>query len=275
VNLLQPHALEGYPADYLLARLRGRRGADHHPRPEEAALADAERWQGLLREVSWLYRQMEEGLRQTLVPALSALELRTLLLCLRLRNAPGFERGERLLAASLLDEALKAALRRETSLPAAVLNISHALAKTHPACRGMERAFAGGDLAAFEQALTRLFLEQTLAKPLAPEVRQFLRRLVDLHNLLALYKFRRWQIPGRPGFIPGGNVPSRRLEDLHQAGIAEEAVLAWIGRELRRPGAGAPGPILDYLWHCYLRARGQGMIRARRDLERWGALEEA
>src|SRR5512136_906202 len=115
MELLREIAADGFPTDYLLARIRGRRvalaarwgAARAHGLPP--GTTDAQIWEALLAEFEWLYAQMNRPLRQRLAPVFGLFELKTIVLCVRSRAAHRSSEIAALLARSLLADALRQA----------------------------------------------------------------------------------------------------------------------------------------------------------------------
>jgi vacuolar-type H+-ATPase subunit C/Vma6 len=293
MNLLTIPLQAGYPSDYLLARVRGRRAAltaDWSARLVAAAPAEATEEtirQGLLEEFAWLWQQMNGRLRACFAPVFSAFELRTVSLCLRHQGREP-ERVERLLAGSLLAASVQNLLRAPGAREEAVAALAAALAPTPRAARELRQAWSAEGSGGFESRLSALFFEQALRRPQHPLVRRFLRRLIDLRNLRALGKHLRWAPEATPRFLPGGCLPvwrlggawqNRSLAGLLPLGVeeaspptparAEAALLGAITAELRRAAREPDGVglLLDYLWRRRLEARNLRILLLAGSLE--------
>jgi len=247
MGLLRDMPGRGYPPEYVLARIRGRRGhlaVDWRqlllaPEPlAELAVTrgrnwpvpgtDAEVWGELLRESAWLYAQLGPRLRPLFAPLLLLFELRTVLLCLRRRQGgDGAALGE-LLGHSLLAPHIKKTLEREYDVKLAVEGIAAAFGVLGFPFRRLGEVFRERGLAGFEERLTTLYLERAVAEQRHPLLAEFFRRLVDRHNLLALAKSLRWGAATPPVFVSGGSVPARRLAAA--AGAEERETLAVVRR---------------------------------------------
>ena len=89
MELLRDIASDGFPTDYVIARVRARRAAltrewrAELARKAAPSASDEAIWDGLLGEYAWLYGQMDGRMRARLAPVFALFELKTLVLCLR------------------------------------------------------------------------------------------------------------------------------------------------------------------------------------------------
>lgn len=286
--LLSRPAFDGYPDEYLLARLKGRRANLGRERQSPAAaggMTDADAWDPMRSEFRWVYRQMNEGLRQTFAPLFLWFELRTIILCLRFRR--GGERGKAasLLPASLLAKPVQQALT-EDGEPAAVMDaLSGLLAAVTEQYRSLGDFYRERGGREHEQRLVTLYLERMTALPLHPLLREFFRSLIDMRNLVTLAKQLRWHLHEPQAFIRGGEITPERLgkvlEEGTAAGLAtllaavpdigalpaapfnpEPQLFGWLTGKVRRLGR-VPlgvGLVLDYLWRCFVEAHNLSLM---------------
>jgi ATP synthase (C/AC39) subunit len=286
--LLSRPAFAGYPDEYLLARLRGRRAkqaSERHSPTAAAGMTDAEAWDAMRSEFRWVYRQMNGGLRETFAPLFLWFELRTITLCLRFRR--GGERGKAagLLPASLLAKPVQQALT-EDGEPAAVMEaVSGLLAAVAGPYRGLGAIYRERGGREHEQLLVTLYLERMTALPLHPVLREFFRSLIDMRNLVTLAKQLRWQLHEPQLFIRGGEITPERLgkalEEGNPAGLAallaalpgmgaipagqenpEQQLFGWLTAKVRRLGRDplGAGLVLDYLWRCFVEAHNLSIL---------------
>jgi vacuolar-type H+-ATPase subunit C/Vma6 len=293
MGLLREINSDGYPTDYLLARVRGRRGAlkaqwrSARARGLPVGLTDEAIWEALLQEFAWLRAQMNRGLRASLDPVLGLFELKTIVLCLR-NKAAGLEvEVVRLLAHSQLSDELKQATLGEADVRVAIAVIAAALGPTTGDQASLERAYAEAGLKGFESRLTRQYLEGVVDARLHRAVRRFFTCFVDLRNLMALYKQLRWGIDDPATFITGGAIETARLLQVsvskESAGLdtlvreavgraapplamaesaLESVLLGGLTGELDRIGRDSEGVglVLDYLWRVYVHARNRAIL---------------
>lgn len=293
IDLLREIASDGYPTDYLLARVRGRSAAlaaqwtkvRTHGLPP--GTTDDVIWEGFLQELAWLRVQMNRRLRDSLEPVFGLFELKTLVLCLRNKAARRDADIERLLASSQLSDGLRAALLGEPDVPAAVAAIAGAVGSATGEQVSLQHAYAESGLKGFEVRLTRHYLELRTDARLHPVVRAFFATFVDLRNVMTLYKQLRWGIEDAAAFIPGGTVEPSRVRHLCASkdtagldllvreiagraapplavaeGALETILLGSLTRKLRRAERDDDpvGLVLDYAWRVYIDARNRSIL---------------
>lgn len=291
--LLEQPAGEGYPAEYLLARIRGRRANLVAARLSPVAVelpvvggmpATAAREQ-LRTEFGWVYRQMNEELREIFAPLFFWFEVPTIILGLRFRRGGEQGKATSLLAASLLAAPVQRALTQEGDPAQLIDDLAGLLATVAEPCRGLGSICRQQGWKDFEQGLVTCYLERMTGPPVHPLLREFFRALIDLRNLVTLAKQMRWQLKVPPAFIRGGELAMTRLEKAREegttAGLAtllcalpgmgalpaargnpEPLLLGWLTRKVRALGRDplGIGLILDYLWNCSVEARRLGLI---------------
>lgn len=292
MDLLREIGADGYPTDYLAARVRSRRAAliadergARASRPV-VAVSDEAIWGAMLTEFDWLRRQMNPRLRCDFAPVFMLFGIKTLVLCLRSKAAERHQEIERLLRHDLLADELREALRRAPDAAAAAKAIAAAFGAVLEDAHGLEAAYADGGLKAFETRLTRDYLQYVAAVRLHPAVHRFFTAFIDLRNLMTLYKHLRWGFQDPAAFVPGGTVDAARLREASASGDSgyldacvgrmtgdaapaavvgeaalESRLLGGLTRALRR--AGREGDevelILDYVWSLYVQARNRAL----------------
>jgi hypothetical protein len=295
-----PH--EGYTADYLVARLGGRRSlmfqnweallmaakpalparyAAHGGGRPEDAIARA-----LKSELWWVARQMDRTLREFFSPVFIYLELGTLFSCIRYKARRGTEEAmETALALSLLSSGLKTAIVEAASQTEAMAAVEEAFLTLSERYRGIFRAERPTDA---EQRLTDTFLKDSAARATQPVIRGFFRTVIDMRNMVSAYKRLRWGIETAPPIIEGGNIGTSMLKSI----TSEAALLAALRRFTGLPamrasdaeglflkrllayskeasrGAGSVGAVLNYLMGCHSEARNLSLILTGRILDR-------
>jgi len=300
----------GYPTDYLLARIKGRRlelvgdwrslvAADPMETLSSGRYAgvsgsspEAAVWLKFLTELDWLYRQMDERVRDRFAPVFFWFELRTLLVSLRFRRGMDAGKIPELLAFSLLAERVKRVLTGGEEAAAVVDALIARLSSVAERCWRLRDIYRDAGGREFEDQLTALFLEQVAGAAQHPPIGEFFRALIDMRNLLTLYKQLRWKIGKPPAFVRGGDIGRSRLKEIAERGELAEVIqlihslpgmgeapagrenvehllLVWLTGRVRRWGrepAGI-GQILDYLWRCYLEALNLGLLIHGRGME--------
>ncbi len=292
-ELLCELAGDGFPTDYVLARVRGRRAAlssewrAARVRGDRGTTSDAAIWEGLLAELGWLRTQVDPKLRETMAPVFGLFELKTLVLALRSVIARRGAEVRRLLAGSQLAEPLRRALLDEPDAPAAVAAIAHALGPVSGDQASLQRAYAEAGLKGFETRLTRQYLETVVASRLHPVVRAFFAAFIDVRNLMTLYKHLRWQVTDTASFLPGGEADVLRIRRMSEGkdtaaldallrevvgraapplamgeSALESILLASLSARLRRLSTGSEdvGLLLDYAWRVYVHARNRALL---------------
>lgn len=281
--LMEP-AREGYPADYLLARLASRRGElVVRARAAGGAAGAATPLQaraGMRREFRWVYLRMERRLREQWAPLFLWFELGTILVCLRHLRAADREQVARNLADSLLGERIRAVFTSGEPVFAPAGPLAELAGADLKQARELERWYREAKGLEYERRLASLCLERLSREPLPAPLREFLALAADMRNLVAVAKQLRWGVAEQTALVPGGNLPGERLAKVlkqrDQGAFLkllprftapappeaapdrlEHALLVQLTRRVRRQAADRLGDgfILAYLWEVYLEAR--------------------
>lgn len=308
----------GFPVEYLLSRLRGRRATFvrdwralvHEASPRDVLASARPRgtaldrtpegiWRDFLREYSWIYGQMNGGVRKVFAPFFLYTELRTLYICLRhIKDRKAEGTGE-LLSASLLSEELKDALLTGENREVAVRGIERAFTALDGAFGGLSGLMEKEGLRSVERQLTDRYLAYVMQTRLHPVIRTFFSRIIDSRNILGLYKALRLNASAKPAFLPGGGISEKRFSAiLAREGLSEvsrlvreatgiridspditrveTALYRGITKSLRKEGRDplGAGLILDYLWRCSLEAMNLSILVHTGELEREAVLAE-
>jgi vacuolar-type H+-ATPase subunit C/Vma6 len=233
LDLLEKRKDPGYPSDYLLSRIRGRKAhfvqdwtplitsgkpLEHLPESHYQRISGDSSpegvWRALLNEYRWVFYQMNGRLRNIFGPFFVYVELRTLFICLR--NLKEMKRAtvREILSSSLLSKELREILSDSADEFAAIRAIEAKL-------RGMSVKFSGiteilkqKGLSGFEHELTKQYLSVIVATGLDPVLRAFFMRLIDARNVLALAKLLKLPTPAVHPFIPGGTIAAGRLKEI-------------------------------------------------------------
>lgn len=221
----------GYPLEYLLSRIRGRRvsliteweplihaedilDAVSSGRRGKAGIGSADAlWRWLLTEYRWVFSQMDGTLREVFRPFFLYSELRTLFFCLRYMTTDEAVKREQILLHSLFSKQFKKMLRNSKDVLDAVEGIEEVFMGLSPEFKGLREDFLKNGLKGMEQMLTNTYLAYVAGSKIHPLIRAFFVRLIDARNLLTLYKLIRWEVEGTPRFIRGGRVAERRLRE--------------------------------------------------------------
>lgn len=281
-DLIHDEATDGYPTDYLIARIKGRRTSlisDWRPVIEKRVAPDAsdERiWEALLRELEWLHAQMNREMRATLAPLFALLEVKTIVLCLRNRAIGRTNEAARLLERSLLSDRVKETLLHGRDLRSTI------------AALGIDYE---GNLADVENDLMRIVLQKIAAARLAPALRAFFVLFIDLRNVMLLYKRLRWSLGDHVRFISGGGMEVPELENIRDdaalddllkrvtglesvsvaasEGALETVLLRSMTQRLERSQRSADDTalIIAYVWRLYVQARNLSILHHGAGLE--------
>ncbi|MBI5099067.1 MAG: V-type ATPase subunit [Nitrospirae bacterium] len=232
----------GYPTDYLLARIHGRRAfllkdwekvlfsldiSGYLMSTRYSKFISGYPADGILRryqeELQWMYYQMNKNLRHIFGPCFMYAELGTLLTCLRYHLKKGKKTEiEYILAFSLLSERVKNILSLESDLPFILEMLDKRAAFLSDSPAGLSDIFITGGLPEVEQTITRTLLEHIMHEPGHPCITRFFISLIDSINIITLYKHLRWEMSAKPAFITGGKVKETVLSAiLHSRDVSE------------------------------------------------------
>lgn len=277
------------PLEALSSPRRGKTGVDS---------ADAI-WRLLLTEFRWVFLQMDGKLRDIFRPFFQYSELRTLFFCLRYRMNDETAKLEQILSASLFSKEFKRMLRRNKEIPDVMEDIEDLFVSLSPKFRGIREVFLKDGLKGLEQKLASTYLEYVIQSELHPLIRAYFSRIIDARNIIAVYKYLRWEVEGTPPFVGGGHIAERRIRETKDnanifgvmslirtvtgvnverpdASGVENALYRGMTRFLKRLSreTSGIGLVLDYLWRCSIEARNLGIILYGGDSERETVLAE-
>ena len=235
-DLLRQERTEGYPPEYLLSRVRGRRSRlirDWRPLIYDASPVDylsspqyhgfvRERtaegmWRALLQEHGWIHRQMDETTRKIFAPYFLYAELRTIFICLRYLEGDKAQRTGEVLNVSLLSNEVREMLRKG-EVREALYGLERLFKALSPAETALPELYERKGLREVERSLTDRYLSFVLKQPLHAVLREFFIRIIDSRNILALYKSLRVQTAGKGAFLAGGTLKVERLQEILEKG---------------------------------------------------------
>jgi len=233
MELLRNPADPGYPAEYLLSRIKGRRSRlirdwrpllfgpdqfDSQPALKTGGFqkdrASDAVWRNLMGEYRWVYGQMNRQLRDIFAPFFLYTELRTIFICLRRLVDKKTGVLDELLDRSLLCDEIRKKLLLSADLPTAVSGIERHFSDYSGRFHGLGSALESGGLRSVEQRLLETYFAVTIDSNLHPLMKSFFIRLIDARNILSLYKYLRLEFKEPPSFIPGGSIPEITLRDV-------------------------------------------------------------
>ncbi|MDX1775888.1 MAG: hypothetical protein R3297_04850 [Desulfobulbales bacterium] len=213
-----------YPAEFLVARLLGKRGSlfrnwefllsssdavqslqDSPFYPYLRRYAAAGVWHFLRDEHLWIYRKMNPSLRKSFTPYFIFHEIKILLVCLRLLHA-GSEREPVLqeLHNSLLHGAIEDILTSADDFVTMLHGLETYLSRHSDIFQGFCARYEKEGLAALEIFIRNSFFTYIFSLKQPVQLLVFMQDMVDFHNCLALAKAIRWHSEPEPDFIPGG-----------------------------------------------------------------------
>jgi vacuolar-type H+-ATPase subunit C/Vma6 len=261
MDLLEYPEDRGYPTDYLLSRIKGRRGQlirDWRPlvfdaAPLESLSSSRYRglismkspdavWRYLVQEYRWVYVQMNGTLRRIFYPFFLYSELRTIFICLRHLKEKSAWRTDELLAASLLSGEIKTVLSTSEDISAAIAGIERIFLTVSPHFGGLTALLDEEGMRGVEQQLTNAYLAHTMSTDLNPLIHDFFSRIIDSRNIMSLFKYQRLNSKAAPVFILGGSIAVARFQEI----IKKDDIFAVTNliRELTGIKADAPSPTL-------------------------------
>ncbi len=233
MELLRKLPDPGYPVEYLLSRIKGRRSRlirDWKPFLFDPALYESFRtartggfqndgtadaiWGELTAEYQWVNSQMNQGLRDTFFSFFLYTELRTICICMRHLIDKKTGAIDELLDRSLLSDDVKKVLLSTPDLPAAVRGIERLFSSFSDRFLGLSRTLESGGLRAVEQRLVGTYLSVMVDSDLSQLLKKFFSRLIDARNIMGLYKYLRLGLTVQPAFIAGGAISEMRLKEL-------------------------------------------------------------
>jgi vacuolar-type H+-ATPase subunit C/Vma6 len=233
MKLLQRREDPGYPTEYLVSRVRGRRvslitagmpavssAAPFEGLPfgkYERAIRDTapeDIWRDLMLEYRWVYSQMNGRLRRLFGPFFLYSELKTVFICLRRGKGGKTGTVDELLDASLLSDKLKEVLTKSADVRATVMDVERIFSSCSSEFRGLSRIFATDGLRGVEQALTNIYLTVAVNDKLHPLMKKFFIRLIDSRNIMGLSKYLRQGAPPPLPFLEGGSISPNRLRNI-------------------------------------------------------------
>jgi len=232
--LLEPED-RGYPTEYLLSRIRGRKAALlrdwknllFDSAPLDVLVSSRSRggiveaspdavWRRLIKEYRWVYGQMNGCLRETFSLFFLYAELRTICISLRQMKDRKSAHLEELFGESLLSNELRKVCLTSTDSSTAIAMISRIFSRLSPAFADLPRAFVDEGLRGVERRLTNSLLEYAAQQRTHPLINTFIVRMIDARNLIRLAVSVQQESANTPDFIAFGSVPTGQLSRIQQ-----------------------------------------------------------
>jgi vacuolar-type H+-ATPase subunit C/Vma6 len=313
MNLIEDREDRGYPTEYLLARMKGRHAyflnewtdiifhadpLDYLHTTQYGEFIETHSvnavWIRLLKEFQWVFFQMNKGMRDVFVPFFACCEIKTLIACFRYKTERGTgTETEGLLLYSLLAKKIKEIVMANTDLTATLEVFEKKILPLEKRSGRLLDALSRGGLAAVERKLTGSLLENIIASTLNPVIRNYFTWIIDIKNIISVYKHIKWDIAADPPLISGGSIrksamkrlmqtrelsslsqlvermTGMRVEELHLSNM-ESVLYTALSKRIRaltRENSDA-GCILDYLWKTYIEVQNLSIIIHGRNIER-------
>jgi len=308
MELLRRIEDRGYPSDYLLSRLKGKRSRLISDWMNVALVGDPRDfvascvsrgfvkgksadgiWRDLMKEYEWVYTRMSREWRDIFGPFFLYAELRTVFICLRQIRGRGASGYRGMLSSSLLSEDLKMTLQESGDIAAAAADIERAFLPLSDTFTGIAVLCDTEGLSVFERELTTRYLVTMVRNHLHPLMKAFFIRIIDSRNIIALVKYLMLSPKKAPGFVPCGRITekefssvilSKELRDIQRLARVKDAGSGLLSIEqelyrqmtlfLRRAGRDslAIGPVLDYLWRCSVEVMNLSILFHGRGMDR-------
>ena len=283
IDLLQKPVTAGYPADFVFARLRGKR---QHLMAEQR-----DSWERLQKDYRWAYSALPAAMRKMFAPCFLLVELRSLQMIFRFVAGQNRSRLENLATWSLLDRQLLRAIIQCRVIEDLLVVLGSRFDAMLPDGKTIQAIYNRAGQRQVEETLVDSVLQGFSIRRQKPEIAEFVDNQIDLRNLLTAARCLRWQLE-EPVLLSGGGEISQQLREAADRDLLEETVqklaggaandvamleAGFLGRMTRRIEVSARDPlgrglILDYLWRRYLAFRRSGMNHwVGADVDAWEA----
>jgi hypothetical protein len=221
-----------YPEEFLMSRLLGKMGKQPHNWDALLASSDAVEsmrnmpcypylkkysvpgiWHFLRDEYLWVYKRMNNRLRQHFEHYFAYNEINNLHMCLRFLwhgEVPEHIRQE--LSQSLLHEDILALLRGKKGFSEILNAIETRLCAYAKQFAGLGVCYEKKGVSGLESYLRESLFTFICVQRQPPILQFFFRALIDFYNCMSVAKSMRWEINTVPSIIPGGTVPIARFK---------------------------------------------------------------
>ena len=232
LNLLKKLDACEYPADFLVARLHGKKGglfrnweflvASSNPveslqdspfYPYLRKYAAAGIWRFLRNEHLWVYKRMNRQLRKNFSPYFAYHEISTLITCLRhLHGKCENEIVVQQLHNSLLHSDIQKVLAGSQDFTDMLVALELCLSSRSTIFCGLRVHYEKNGFLALETFLREKLLVYILLQNKSSMLKTFFQYMVDFHNCISLAKNIHWQIEQEPVFINGGTLEPEKFK---------------------------------------------------------------
>jgi hypothetical protein len=232
INLLKILGECEYPGEFLVARLRGKKGGlfrnweflitsnnpleklqDSPFYPYLRKYAAAGIWRFLRNEHLWVYKRMNQQQRDIFGPYFAYHEINTLiksLRCISRRNENANVAQH--LHGSLLHSDIQKVLIESHDFKDMLTTLESLLSERSEIFRGLRHYYEKNGFHALEPFLRQKLLTYILFRNKSPMLKTFLQYMVDFNNSISLAKNIRWQTELEPVFISGGTIDQEKLK---------------------------------------------------------------
>ncbi|HYA86005.1 MAG TPA: V-type ATPase subunit [Nitrospirota bacterium] len=257
MDLLYSPGEPGYPAEYLVSRIKGRRSAliknwnqlvydqdlflsaaPLQPGGFRTSVAPDRIWADLMQEYRWVYKQMNQQLRTIFHPYFLYAELRTICICLRHLRDKKEGAIDEVLNKSLLSHEAKTVFVRSNDLAEAIIGVERLFNSLSKKFTGFSAIAEKDGLRGIEQRLTETYLAVMVESKLHPLLQMFFSRLIDARNIISIYKYLRLDNEQLPPVLPGGSIAKKKLRKISATDNIVEVgpmIRALTGIKVERP----------------------------------------
>jgi hypothetical protein len=232
LNLLEKFDACEYPADFLVARLHGKKGglfrnweflvASSNPveslqdspfYPYLRKYAAAGMWRFLRNEHLWVYKRMNRQLRENFSPYFAYHEISTLITCLRhLHGKCEDEIVLQQLHNSLLHSDIQKVLAGSQDFTNMLTALELCLSSISNIFLSLRVLYEKNGFCALESFLREKLFVYILLQNTSSMLKTFFQYIVDFHNCISLAKNIHWQIDQEPVFINGGTLEPEKFK---------------------------------------------------------------
>ncbi len=304
----------GYPEDYLLSRIKGRRTSIirdwrfilhehdiiHHIESLKnlsginSDLIDSRLW----KEYYWVYSQMNESLRRRFHNFFEYMEIMRFIRILRYRKDNDIEMIKNITMAGLLSEEIEDIILFYHDFPSLIKEIEKRFISISNLFRGLTDVYEREGQRGIERFIMDRYLQIVILRRMDNILREFFVHAVDSRNIIFLFKSIKWSIIREPYFISGGRIERRRFLSIYNnkkidelvslvksvTGVSikgmedreiENALYGTTSRMLKQKArTDSTALILHYLWSLYIEARNIRTLLEGRGLDREILLNE-